>query len=393
MKLSYVIVTYNRRENLLRTLALLQTNTHLPTIEWETIVVDNASTDGTADAVAHRFPSARILRRETNEGMGARNHSFPFVRAPYVTFLDDDSYPIGDAIPDSLAYLDAHPRTAALVARVILPTGAFEAPAMPGITLGGASTVRTRVLRELGGFPMEFFRQAEEYDLSFRIWQAGYRIERFEDILFMHEKVPSGRSSELTCKLDLRNNLLLVDRYLPRELRREYRRDWLRRYAALATAAGNADVISAAVREARAMRGARQTLASNALESSFDLQYQARAVAEWARYHDVRRVAVCDFSKNVYATYRACREANLEVVGIADDNAAFEGIRYRGATRIGSLQEAVARGVDGLVLSNINPARVDERARELRRNFSGPILRLWDGAVLSRRSGRMARAA
>ena len=100
--------------------------------------------------------------------------------------------------------------------------------------LGGASVISKSVLDTVGGFSPEFFRQAEEYDLSFRILSSGFRIERFEDVEFFHEKVPGGRSSALTHRMDLRNNLILVERFLPRELRRAYRRDWIRRYSAFA---------------------------------------------------------------------------------------------------------------------------------------------------------------
>jgi len=91
-----------------------------------------------------------------------------------------------------------HPKTAALVARVILPDGTAEAPAMPAVTIGGASIIRREALEKVGGFAPEFFRQAEEYDLSLRLWDAGYRIERFEDIHFGHDKVAGGRCSALT---------------------------------------------------------------------------------------------------------------------------------------------------------------------------------------------------
>ena len=51
MKLSYVIITRNRRDALLNTLAKLEQNTGLSRRSWETIVVDNASDDGSPEAV------------------------------------------------------------------------------------------------------------------------------------------------------------------------------------------------------------------------------------------------------------------------------------------------------------------------------------------------------
>ena len=183
MKLSYVIITRNRREALLRTLECVRENTPLARRSWEVIVVDNASDDGSAEAVAKQFRGVRMICLTENEGMPARNHGFREARGRYICMLDDDSYPTGDAIPKSIAYLERHPTTAAVVGRVELPGGECEGAALPCVLLGGATVVRKRVLDATGGFSPEFFRQAEEYDLSFRILRGGHHIERFEDVV------------------------------------------------------------------------------------------------------------------------------------------------------------------------------------------------------------------
>ena len=64
---TFLIAAHNRRDVLLNTLAQLQ-RCGLAPDEFETIVVDNASTDATADAIAARFPSVRILRQRVNRG-------------------------------------------------------------------------------------------------------------------------------------------------------------------------------------------------------------------------------------------------------------------------------------------------------------------------------------
>jgi GT2 family glycosyltransferase len=274
VRLSYVIVTRNRRDNLLKTLGILERTTPLPRHAWEAVVVDNGSEDGSPEAVSRAFRDARVVRLEENEGMPARNHGFAVAAGKYVVLIDDDSYPVGRAIPTSLAYLDRHPDTAAIVARVVLPDGSTEGPAMPSVLLGGASVIRKAVLDRVGGFAPEFFRQAEEYDLSFRILAAGHRIERFEDVEFFHEKVPGGRSGALTHRMDLRNNLILVERYLPRELRGAYRRDWIRRYSAFARHDGHADAAERALAEARVWAHrehavGRRTLPAGVIEALF----------------------------------------------------------------------------------------------------------------------------
>ena len=70
---SLIVVSYQTRELILRALSMLRAS-H-PTVPYEVIVVDNASTDGSADAVADAFPDVRVVRLAHNVGFvleGAR---------------------------------------------------------------------------------------------------------------------------------------------------------------------------------------------------------------------------------------------------------------------------------------------------------------------------------
>lgn len=381
MKLSYIIVTHNRREPLLKTLRILHENTPLPRDQWEAWVVDNGSSDGTPDAVRQHFPKIHIIPRPTNEGVWSRSYAFDPARGEHVILLDDDSYPIGDAASLSIAHLDAHPSCAAVVGRVVLPDGSLEACALPLVMLSGAVCVRRSVLLELGGFRPEFFRKAGEYDLSFRIWDAGYSIERFEDIVYRHDKVAAGRSPGFAHRMDLRNNLILVERYLPKKLRPEYRRDWIQRYTALARDAGHAPAAWLARCEAmiwrvrESFRG-RNTLASEITETLFEHDAQTWKIARWARQYGVKNAVIADFGKNLFATYNGCLRAGLRVTAIADNHPAFARLNYRGVPVL-SDDAAFARAPDGIVISNVNPAQIDGVEERLKEKFVGPILRLW----------------
>ena len=399
IKLSYVIVTHQRREPLLRTLDVLTNRTALPRSQWETWVVDNGSTDGTVEAVRGRFPSVNLIRRPGNEGVWARSYAFGPARGQYLILLDDDSYPLGDAAERSMAHLDRSPHCAAVVGRVVLPDGSLEACAMPSVMLSGAVCLRKTITEKVGGFRREFFRKAGEYDFSFRIWEAGYSIERFEDVVYRHDKFMGGRSSSLAHRMDLRNNLILVERYLPERLRAEYRRDWSQRYAALAAAAGfrgaaRVGRLEAALWRAREAAVGRQTLAPHAVESIFGLRRQAEAIVAWTRDNNVRRVVIADFAKNLYATYRGCVDAGLSVSAIADNHPAFARSAYRGVPILHDA-EALATRPDGVVIANVNPAQVDAVERRVRTRFGGPVLRLWEPARLGEqiRAGRMVAAA
>lgn len=382
MDLSYVIVSHNRRERLLRTLAELREVTPLPTRRWEAWVVDNGSTDGTAEAVAARFPAVKLIRREANEGVWARSLAFSECRGRAVILLDDDSYPAAaETVSHSLAYLDKHPRCAAVVGRCVLPNGDVEACALPGVMLSGAVCLRREALDEVGPFRREFFRKAGEYDLSFRLWQAGWRVERFEDVVYRHDKHTEGRSAALAFKMDLRNNLILVERFMPAAHRRAYRKDFLERYAAFARHHGHDAMLTEALREARQWakherESGRQVLSPDVLETLLEWGRQKRMVGEWADAHDLRRVVIADHSKNLYATFRAARRCGLTVTAIAENDPALAGRAYRGVPVLRD-RDALNGLADGVILSNVNPARVEPRAAELRRRWAGPLLTLW----------------
>src|SRR5258708_33049792 len=104
MKLSYVITARNRREALLRTLDHLRHHTFLPEQDFEILVVDNGSTDGTVDAI-DRIDQVRVISLAENEGVPARNLAIKTARGKYVAFLGEDVRPMGQAIPQALAYL------------------------------------------------------------------------------------------------------------------------------------------------------------------------------------------------------------------------------------------------------------------------------------------------
>lgn len=381
MKLSCIINARNNRDALLATLDHLPFAIGLAEHEWETIVIDNGSQDGTCGALA-RHRDVRVIGLAENEGVPACNLALAQARGKYVAFLSHDIRPIGRAIPQALAYLARHPSTAAVVGRVLLPDGTADAPALPTVLMSGASVVRKSALDQIGGFAAEFFRQAADYELSFRLWRSGLRIQRFEDLQFARSGRPAAKANQLTCRMDLRNNLILCARYLPRPLRHGYRHDWMRRYALLARHEGRAAAANTAIKESRvwARREAavgRRLLGPEAVESIFALGDQRDAVLAWAGRHQIRRVCIADWGKNLFATWSACRAAGLKICAILDDLPAFAGSQYRGAPVIPE-SAADPKSFDGILLSNINPAQVEQRATALESRFGLPVLRLWE---------------
>jgi N-acetylglucosaminyl-diphospho-decaprenol L-rhamnosyltransferase len=107
---SVVVLTHDRAAECLGTLQRLQ---ELPD-EFELVVVDNASTDGTAGRVRERFPGVRVIESPTNLGAAGRNLGVAAASAPYVAFCDDDCWWEGGSLTRAAELLDAYPHVAAM---------------------------------------------------------------------------------------------------------------------------------------------------------------------------------------------------------------------------------------------------------------------------------------
>jgi GT2 family glycosyltransferase len=81
----------------------------------EVIVVDNASSDGSAAMIAAEFPWVRLIANAENRGFtGGNNQGLAVSAGRYVFFLNPDTVVVGDALATMVAYLDAHPDVGAL---------------------------------------------------------------------------------------------------------------------------------------------------------------------------------------------------------------------------------------------------------------------------------------
>ena len=119
-----VIITHNRRPELLRTLDRLAELPEHP----EVIVTDNGSTDGTSAAVVRHHPRVRLLRPGRNLGAVGRNLAVRRVRTPYVAFCDDDSWWAPGALSGAADLLDGHDALGAVTARIVVEPGGSEDP-------------------------------------------------------------------------------------------------------------------------------------------------------------------------------------------------------------------------------------------------------------------------
>jgi GT2 family glycosyltransferase len=226
--LSVSIVNTNSRELLL---ACLET---LPRDGAEIVVLDNASEDGSADAVRERFPHVRVIAEEFRAGFGANHNTV--IRATegrYVYVLNEDTTSDDWAFGRIVEYLDAHPRVAALGPRLVYPDGRvqdsawrFPTPLVSTLGLltvgklgvkqsggagaravdwvmGAALVLRREALDEVGLFDEAFFLYSEEVDLQARLRAAGWEVHYFPEATVVHHEsqfsaeIPERRINEM----------------------------------------------------------------------------------------------------------------------------------------------------------------------------------------------------
>src|SRR5512142_2155622 len=123
--LSIIIVNWNTRQHLLECLGSIFTN---PTpAEFEVVIVDNASSDGSAEAVADAYPQVKLIRSSENMGFArANNRATILTTGQYWLLLNPDTLVHPNAIDWLLHYMDEHQHVAAVAPRLVNPDGSEQ---------------------------------------------------------------------------------------------------------------------------------------------------------------------------------------------------------------------------------------------------------------------------
>ncbi|MDQ0913622.1 GT2 family glycosyltransferase [Streptomyces canus] len=215
-----VVITHNRRPELLRTLDRLAELPERPRV----IVTDNASTDGTAVAVARHHPEVLLLRPGRNLGAVGRNLAVCHVHTPYVAFCDDDSWWAPGALSGAADLLDRHPALGTVTARIVVEPDGVEDPIvgelrnsplprpcwLPGPALGSflaaATVLRADAFRAAGGFHPRLWLGGEEELLAADLAGDGWWLT-YADHLTVHHQPSVVRDATLRRAHGIRNTL------------------------------------------------------------------------------------------------------------------------------------------------------------------------------------------
>jgi GT2 family glycosyltransferase len=383
--ITFLISTYNRRDVLLNTLAQLTKFRDDGAIDSEIILVDNASKDGTPDAVSALFPTIRVIRQTCNRGPCAKNAGLPFARGEFIVFLDDDSYPRDGTISRMIQHFRADPKLGAAVFDIVLPDGSHECSAYPTVFIGCGTGFRRAALEEVGGLPTDYFMAAEEYDLSLRLLNAGWRIQRLDDLVAVHLKTPGARQPTRITRFDVRNNLTLITRFFPPEHLLPFAIDWMRRYRWIAKSKGRDHEIAfwrgLAEGIMRSFRpGHRRPISSVAFETFAMIDAIESRMRAIAQQHRLQTILLIDVGKNIYPFSRAAIRAGLKIVAVADARLARQGRKYLGVPVVDDTT-AQSMQFDAAIIANVSPVHAALRGSAWRQLTSSPVIDLLENPV------------
>jgi GT2 family glycosyltransferase len=216
--------------------------------DFEIILVDNGSTDGSVAFASRNFPEVQVLPLGENEGFSvAVNAGIKASRAEYVALLNNDTETDPEWLRALVRAAEAYPEVGLFASKMVdfydrrvldgagdvlrrsgLPLrlghgepdrGQYDETAFVFGACAGAALYRHDMLDDVGLFDEDFFANCEDGDLSFRAQLAGYRCLYVPDAVIYHMgSATFGVRSPTSVRLGTRNSLCLLVKNLPTPL-------------------------------------------------------------------------------------------------------------------------------------------------------------------------------
>jgi GT2 family glycosyltransferase len=246
--LSVILVNWNTCGILRNCLESVYRETQ--TLSFEVFVVDNASTDGSADMVRRQFPQVRLIENGTNRGFAAANNqAIAQASGDYILLLNSDTLVLDNALAKSVDFARRHPEAGVVGCRVLnadrtLQPSCFMVPSLLNLFLlttylsrlfkrnrffgrermtwwdrtdqrpvevvtGCFMLIRREVIDDIGALDEAFFMYGEETDFCYRAHKAGWELLFTPEAEIIHLGGASSRQVRPEMMLQLRGSILL----------------------------------------------------------------------------------------------------------------------------------------------------------------------------------------
>jgi GT2 family glycosyltransferase len=210
VEVSIIIPSWNRKRDLINCLNAIKKQTFK---DYEVIIVDNNSTDGSKEEIRKRFPIFKIVALTKNVGAArARNIALNKTQGKFVWFLDSDAYPIKNGcLKTMIRIMEENNKIGQLGGEVVdgkirIPNscrnqdGLFEfldTCKMLEVENIPTSNVimRKSLIQTIGGFDPDYFYGYEDNNISFKIREKGYSCIVDEAVLAVHKRALNNRVS------------------------------------------------------------------------------------------------------------------------------------------------------------------------------------------------------
>jgi GT2 family glycosyltransferase len=233
MFLSVIIISFNSRDLLVSCLNAL--DSAVTGLEHEVVVVDNASTDGSVQAVRSGFPHVKVIANRENLGFArAANQGFRATTGRYVLLLNPDVTVNGDSVQSMVAFMEGTPDVGLLLPKLLNPDGTLQLSCRTFYNLevmmlrrtplgrvfpdsravrehlmadwdhadtrevdwglGAAMFIRRVAVKDGAQFDERYFLYFEDVDLCLELKSAGWKVIYFPQAAFVHHHLRQSAS-------------------------------------------------------------------------------------------------------------------------------------------------------------------------------------------------------
>ena len=217
-KIAIIIITYNRPADMLALAMNIEKLSSKKELLEEVIIVNNNSTESydIVTSFIQENPSTPFKYIESKENLGVsrgRNFAIEQSTAPILVLIDDDAeFQDVDVLECINNSVNENPNAGILAMKILyFQNSQFQLNAFPHKSFekrnhlqsfdtyyfaGCGNIIVKEAFDKAGPFPTDFFYGMEEYDLSYRVLDAGYTIKYIANIVLLHKESPEGRQTK-----------------------------------------------------------------------------------------------------------------------------------------------------------------------------------------------------